>query len=490
MCGIVGLVMKGDSGLWQKQQNCFQQMLYVDAIRGEDATGLIGVEKDGTFHTMKEAVEANWFLAQWMGSDIQKDMYSRGKAYIGHNRKKTVGKISDETSHPFVVDNNFAMVHNGTLTGHKDLADTEVDSQALAIHLCRAFREQNRLEALNSALGKVKGAYAVAGYDQVSNQVFLLRNHERPLGIIETDDAWYFGSETMMIEWILARNGYGNKDRKYIPLNDNELVTFRLNQKTSYEMEVVNPKKSWGWKAPKHNTITPLGGTGFMTSPVAKATGGTNPDYIKVENLKAFKDRWMGRRCVFVADDLIEEDYPVTLEKGCKDIMLFGSNAADIPFVHTLCVQVDLDKIEGVEKKLDDILSRRWSCTIEKIERANDGSLILTGYLPKVINPPLTGKEVDSAMAYRSSIRKMLKKDIHAELYKVNEEKIKSEKWKVGALQAELLFRQQFNNVATAKEKAFAAGQLLTSYVRDGSFIYTDKEGNIYYESALVLAHG
>ena len=218
MCGIVGMVVKPANGFVKQHEDCFYQMLYADALRGEDSTGVIGVENDTSFHIAKEATEAAWFNAQFQGGTLAKTMWATGKAFIGHNRKKTVGAIKDETAHPFVVDDVFAMVHNGTLFNHKDLADTEVDSEALAKVLATALGETDYIQALETILGKVSGAYATASYDQRTNKVHLLRNSQRPLAYVETSNAWYFASEAPMLFWILARNGYQAKDLNIQPV--------------------------------------------------------------------------------------------------------------------------------------------------------------------------------------------------------------------------------------------------------------------------------
>jgi len=121
ICGIVGVVIKANNGLTKRIEDSFYNLLFVDTLRGDDSTGIIAVEKDTTFHIMKEASEAAWFIPQAQYSKVGKGMWTTGKALIGHNRKGTMGKVEDENAHPFVVDDDFAMVHNGTLTKSQNL---------------------------------------------------------------------------------------------------------------------------------------------------------------------------------------------------------------------------------------------------------------------------------------------------------------------------------------------------------------------------------
>ena len=188
MCGIVGIIAKNSSGFFKKHQTIFEELLYVDNLRGEDSTGIIAALKDNTFYTLRDGLASYYTLQAWKDHQINKEVFSTGQALIGHNRKATVGKVSEHTAHPFVVKDEFAMVHNGTLLNHKKLADTEVDSEALAMHLHAALAEED-VSHLETALGEVTGAYAIAAYDQRSQKIHLLRNKERPLWLAELSNS-------------------------------------------------------------------------------------------------------------------------------------------------------------------------------------------------------------------------------------------------------------------------------------------------------------
>jgi hypothetical protein len=185
----------------------FYQLLYADEFRGEDATGVVGVMKDGDFGIMKEAGAAYWFNNTYINSDLDKKLYNKGVAAIGHNRAKTVGKNIDANAHPFVVDNTFAMVHNGTLRNHHAIGKHEVDSESLAHLFKEAMDQDDYKTAMEAALGKVVGAFACVWYDQKRDEVCMIRNSERPLGWVETKHEIVFGSEIALLNWIVTRNG-------------------------------------------------------------------------------------------------------------------------------------------------------------------------------------------------------------------------------------------------------------------------------------------
>lgn len=153
MCGIIGGVIRSFYGFDKKTEDTFYQMLYANALRGDDSTGVVFIEKDTSFGIMKTAYSSAFVTDEFHDSKQGKAMWTQGKAMIGHNRKKTSGAISDTNAHPFVVDDTFAMVHNGTLYSHKHLADTEVDSEALAIHLSKVLNNEFTLEKFEESIG-------------------------------------------------------------------------------------------------------------------------------------------------------------------------------------------------------------------------------------------------------------------------------------------------------------------------------------------------
>jgi glucosamine 6-phosphate synthetase-like amidotransferase/phosphosugar isomerase protein len=353
MCGIVGVVLKTNNGLLKQQEDSFYQMLYADALRGEDSTGVIGAEKDSTFHIAKEATEAAWFNASFAGSKIAKAMWSDGKAFIGHNRKKTIGAIADATAHPFVVDNQFAMVHNGTLTNHKKLADTEVDSEALAIAFHKAFTEEDYKSTLEDLLGEVTGAYATASYDQRTHKVRLLRNSQRPMSMVETSNAYYFASEAPMLFWILARNGYMAKDLDIQPVPEHTLVTFDLEANTMTQ-EVLVPKK---FTLPTQTFM----GTGAYTKATSKTV--KEVDGLSKNAYKKFRNRHIFKKIEFWGEDFIETNYPKTVADGETAITLMGVSDS-IGYDHMLHAEIDL---KDINLGVGDLVERLWTGRIDDV---------------------------------------------------------------------------------------------------------------------------
>lgn len=148
---------------------------------------------------------------------------------VGHNRASTKGENTKENTHPFQED-HITLVHNGTVHNHKVMKDTAVDSHAI----CHYLTEHTPQEAVTH----INGAYALVWYDNVAEELRFMRNKERPLFIIHTEDLTVLVSERKMGEWILNRNGvkvnnveevkpfvlYSIKKDKLHDINKEELV--------------------------------------------------------------------------------------------------------------------------------------------------------------------------------------------------------------------------------------------------------------------------
>lgn len=201
MCGLVGLISKNSYGFTKDQQDVFATLLFVDMLRGQDSTGVFVVSNEGDVFVAKDAVNSVDFMGTNEFDSAMRRAFSRGIAMIGHNRKATRGNIVDENAHPFNVDDNIILVHNGTMVSdHKKHADVEVDSHAIA-HL---IHEKG---SVSEALSAFTGAYALIWYDVEKGTVNMIRNSQRPLWWMETPNSWIWSSEKAMLEFAAQRHG-------------------------------------------------------------------------------------------------------------------------------------------------------------------------------------------------------------------------------------------------------------------------------------------
>lgn len=333
MCGLVTIVSKKSFGFIAKDVQVFEQLLYADYLRGEDSTGVIGADKYGNFYIDKSAISAHDFLQQWSGGEHYKEMQKDGVALIGHNRKGTVGKISDVTAHPFVVKNQFAMVHNGTLYGHRQLHDTDVDSEALAMHIEETINSDDySLDKLGQCLADVYGAYACIWYNQKTHKVQFVRNNQRPLCIADTQDAWYLASEATMLHWILSRNGI--KATKLELIKEDVLHTLSPGEATAIVMEEIPEKKSTPVSPP----------TGCGTGSLGMDTEDKyykNISTISKNKFKRFNKRMCGRRVEFWVGDYVEKH--LFQENGSADVYkIMGESDQLTEIAHVIRGEISL----------------------------------------------------------------------------------------------------------------------------------------------------
>jgi len=191
MCGLVSMVTKNRNGFTNANLDMFDLMLFVDQLRGQDSTGVFLVNNVGNVTIAKEAVHSTDFLARPDYRNVRTDAIRNGWAMVGHNRKATRGSINDENAHPFWVEDKLVLVHNGSMYGsHKELADVEVDSAAIAHVLAEHGQEK-----VPEALQKINAAYALIWYDVQGKRLNIIRNEQRPLFWMETGDAWFMCSE-------------------------------------------------------------------------------------------------------------------------------------------------------------------------------------------------------------------------------------------------------------------------------------------------------
>jgi hypothetical protein len=253
MCGLVCVITKQQNGFNKEQQDVFELLLFIDTLRGEDSTGTFLVENNGNVHLAKDALNGANFIETNEYQSLKRKAWSSGWAMVGHNRKATRGQITDKNAHPFVVDNNIVLVHNGSYFGdHKHLKDTEVDSEAIAHHISDAG------DNIEEAMRKVHAAYALIWYNVEKKQLHILRNDQRPLWHIETPNAYIFASEKSFLEFAITRCNLKPKEAPYL-LADEYLLTYTLkdNRNTDFVQKEVDVK--YRFQQTQHTNLFPHG---------------------------------------------------------------------------------------------------------------------------------------------------------------------------------------------------------------------------------------
>lgn len=227
MCGIVGVIstLSNNKGKTYDMSVCnaFDDMLWADQLRGVDGTGVMQLDRAGSFNMLKTAGDYSEFKALRGSSQIM-NFVDTSPFTIGHNRSATKGhKDSDANAHPF-VEGDISLVHNGTLHWvnhkfkHKD-AKLDVDSRAAA----KAINELG----IKNAVNELSGAYAFVWIDKEKFTLNVLRNDQRPLGFVRTGNYIFIASEPSMAIWCASRNGVAfEAGTKIQPFEVNQLYTW------------------------------------------------------------------------------------------------------------------------------------------------------------------------------------------------------------------------------------------------------------------------
>ena len=289
MCGLVALLAKRTSGFFSPDPDIFQQLLYADAIRGWDATGVFGVNKAGNVDIKKQALAAGAFLTNPGYLEFHNKILPQYMMIIGHNRKATHGTKVDDNAHPFWSDNNkIVLVHNGMVSNQKDFCTkASVDSEAVCNALAVADDPKDVLKL-------VTGAFAFIWYNTAEKKLYFIRNETRPLWIVETVNTYAIVSEDDLAKWVFGRNkqtvtkvtNITPMELFSIDLGKSEIKSEGMVKKETPFFPIIhtgiNNTKNGGATAPMLTTI----GVGDI-----ETTGFTNKDQIKSleQALRIFK---------------------------------------------------------------------------------------------------------------------------------------------------------------------------------------------------------
>ncbi|MDE3022866.1 MAG: class II glutamine amidotransferase [Pseudomonadota bacterium] len=223
MCGIVGLISKRANGFMNGEVSAFTDMLTLDQIRGPDSTGAFTVYHNRQVKSIKIGSHPADLMVTSGWQPFITSVGVSGRLVIGHNRKATHGGVTSRNAHPFHSE-HIHLVHNGMIYNHKSLSK-EIEEEDVDSHnVCKALAAHGPHEVLP----KLSGAFAFVWYDRKQEKLFLIRNTQRPLGILETDDLFAIASEPWMALGALSRNNISVKDVKGEALKPGELVSFNL----------------------------------------------------------------------------------------------------------------------------------------------------------------------------------------------------------------------------------------------------------------------
>lgn len=191
MCGIIGYIGKKEA------ENILVDGLRKLEYRGYDSAG-IAVIGDGTLQIEKEEGKLNNLVMALEKNPIH------GNVGIGHTRWATHGKPTKENAHPHrSPSGKIAVVHNGIFENYQELKDeylkghvflSNTDTE-IAAHLIELFYEEDLCDAVQKAIGKIKGAFALAVVSVDQPDEIIVARKESPLVIGLADGENFIASD-------------------------------------------------------------------------------------------------------------------------------------------------------------------------------------------------------------------------------------------------------------------------------------------------------
>jgi glucosamine--fructose-6-phosphate aminotransferase (isomerizing) len=199
MCGIVGYIGH------QTAQNILLSGLEKLEYRGYDSAGLATIVEGqlectrakGKLQNLREKVDAS---------------PSRAVLGIGHTRWATHGKPEEYNAHPHAdTARRLAVVQNGIIENYRELREdlkakghvfrSDTDTETIPHAIAQKFAEgaTNLLEAVQQAVGDLKGAFAIAVVSADYPDEMILARQQAPLVIGLGDGEFFCASDTPAI---------------------------------------------------------------------------------------------------------------------------------------------------------------------------------------------------------------------------------------------------------------------------------------------------
>lgn len=233
MCGIFGYI--GSKNAVKMALDGLKRLEY----RGYDSAGLAGV-KEKTLFFGKEVGKI---------SVLEKELERQGipslPMAIAQTRWATHGKVCRINAHPhFDASGALALVHNGIIENHdvlrKELEKkgapflSDTDTEVIA-HLIGSYYEGDLLGAVQKAVSRLKGAYAVALVHRDFPDQIIAIAHEAPLAIGIGEQEAFISSDP---------NAFAFHTRQAIYLSNSEIAVIKASSQQVYNTEQAINKES------------------------------------------------------------------------------------------------------------------------------------------------------------------------------------------------------------------------------------------------------
>lgn len=229
MCGIVGIL--GQSNVTNRLIEGLKRLEY----RGYDSAGLAVIPEQPTSVYRRRSPGKIIELEKVVQADPVE-----GVAGIAHTRWATHGKPTFANAHPH-ASHRVCVVHNGIIENHGELRhelechgyvfDSETDTEVIA-HLIDYYLEgRSLLESVHCALGRLKGAYALAVVSSDFPDLMIGARLGSPLAIGYGEGEMYLGSDAIALSHL---------SQKLCFLEEGDLVELSRDAASLYDSD-LNP---------------------------------------------------------------------------------------------------------------------------------------------------------------------------------------------------------------------------------------------------------
>ncbi|MBQ6746143.1 MAG: glutamine--fructose-6-phosphate transaminase (isomerizing) [Bacteroidaceae bacterium] len=222
MCGIVGYI--GTKQAYPILIKGLRRLEY----RGYDSAGVALISQNGSLNVYKEKGKVDNLTDYCADKDIS------GCIGIAHTRWATHGEPSARNAHPhYSQSHNLAIIHNGIIENYADIkaklqekgvkfaSDTDTEVLVQLVEYIMSNKNLTLLEAVQTALYQVIGAYAIAILDKRDPSQIIAARKQSPLVVGIGDGEFFLGSDASpIIEYT----------DKVVYLEDGNIAVIRLGE--------------------------------------------------------------------------------------------------------------------------------------------------------------------------------------------------------------------------------------------------------------------
>ena len=222
MCGIVGYI--GSKQAYPILIKGLRRLEY----RGYDSAGVAMIGNDGGLNVYKTKGKVDNLTEYCADKDIT------GSIGIAHTRWATHGEPSARNAHPhYSQSHNLAITHNGIIENYAEIktklqkkgikfaSDTDTEVLVQLVEFIMKEKNLSLLEAVQTALYQVIGAYAIAILDKRDPNQIIAARKQSPLVVGIGDGEFFLGSDASpIIEYT----------DKVVYLEDGNIAVIRLGE--------------------------------------------------------------------------------------------------------------------------------------------------------------------------------------------------------------------------------------------------------------------